>query len=373
MIVRPVPGGDRGRHRRTCRAAGSAARGGPWWPPTAVGRRGRVGDRVGHEPLDQRVDVAVQGGREEQPLAARRASWPSSSVTSGRKPMSAIWSASSSTVISTSSSWQTPRSIRSPSRPGVATRSSTPRRSASIWRSYGHAADGGLEEEPDGLAERHQRVVDLHGQLAGRHQDQGLRVVRPGPAARGEPGEQRQAEGERLAGAGLAAAEHVPAGERVGDGGRLDRERRGDALPGQRADQLLGQAEGGEADRLGGRSARARPARRRSLPVRCRPRSERRRAAPGRRRSPGLRRKRTERCWGQQRWSRNTFQAGRIFAMACRGWSPPNRPQDRPGAHTTRAGSVIPTSVRRSGEAASRVVRGGSGRTHHRCHSLLTR
>jgi hypothetical protein len=46
--------------------------------------------------------------------------------------MSAIWSASSSTETSTWSSLQAPRSIRSPSRPGVATMTSTPRRSASI-------------------------------------------------------------------------------------------------------------------------------------------------------------------------------------------------------------------------------------------------
>ena len=134
--------------------------------------------------------------------------------------MSAIWSASSSTVISTSSRRQTPRSIRSPSRPGVATMISTPRAQRVDLPVVRHAADGGLEEDADGLAERHQRVVDLHGELPGGHQDQGPGVQRPGPAALGEPGEQRQAEGEGLAGAGLAAAEHVPAGERVRQGGR---------------------------------------------------------------------------------------------------------------------------------------------------------
>ena len=42
----------------------------------------------------------------------------------------------------------------------------------------------------------------------------------------GEPGEHRQAEGEGLARAGAAAAEDVAAGEGVGDGRGLDRERR---------------------------------------------------------------------------------------------------------------------------------------------------
>ena len=64
-----------------------------------------------------------------------------------------------------------------------------------------------------------------------------------GPAAGRDPGQHRQAEGERLAGAGLAAAEHVPAGERVRDGGGLDRERAGDLGPFQGAQQRPGHAE----------------------------------------------------------------------------------------------------------------------------------
>ncbi len=60
--------------------------------------------------------------------------WPSgstclsSATTCGMKPMSAIWSASSRTVMATSSRRQSPRSMRSLSRPGVATRISAPRR-----------------------------------------------------------------------------------------------------------------------------------------------------------------------------------------------------------------------------------------------------
>ncbi len=52
----------------------------------------------------------------------------SSLTTCGRKPMSAIWSASSRTVIATSSRRTSPRWIRSSSRPGVATSTSVPRR-----------------------------------------------------------------------------------------------------------------------------------------------------------------------------------------------------------------------------------------------------
>ncbi|GAV45563.1 hypothetical protein Saa2_08554 [Streptomyces acidiscabies] len=55
-------------------------------------------------------------------------------VICGRKPMSVIWSASSRTVIRTSSRTQSPRSTRSLRRPGLATTTSTPRRSVSACR-----------------------------------------------------------------------------------------------------------------------------------------------------------------------------------------------------------------------------------------------
>ena len=76
--------------------------------------------------------------------------WPSGGVasssrrTTGRKPRSAMWSASSSTLISTSPRWQCPCSMRSASRPGQATTMST----RSTQRRYlgvlpGAAEDGG--------------------------------------------------------------------------------------------------------------------------------------------------------------------------------------------------------------------------------------
>ena len=59
------------------------------------------------------------------------------SRTIGMKPMSAIWSASSSTVISTLLKSTDPRSARSIKRPGVATSMCTPRSRASICFAYG--------------------------------------------------------------------------------------------------------------------------------------------------------------------------------------------------------------------------------------------
>ena len=114
-----------------------------------------------------------------------------------------------------------------------------------------HAAGDELVAQAEDVHQRLERVGDLHGQLAGRGHDQGPGPARRGRGAGGQAGQGRQAEGERLAGAGLAAAEDVLAGQRVRDGRGLDRERRGDAVTGQALDELLGQAQGGEAVVLG--------------------------------------------------------------------------------------------------------------------------
>ena len=58
-------------------------------------------------------------------------------VTTGRNPMSAMWSASSRTVISTPSRLMTPCFMRSSRRPGAATTMSTPASSAASWRRCG--------------------------------------------------------------------------------------------------------------------------------------------------------------------------------------------------------------------------------------------
>ena len=69
-------------------------------------------------------------------VAENSSRWPSRGVrsmmrrTTGRKPRSAMWSASSSTVISTASRSTWPWPMRSSRRPGQATTTSTPRRRA---------------------------------------------------------------------------------------------------------------------------------------------------------------------------------------------------------------------------------------------------
>ena len=57
--------------------------------------------------------------------------------------------------------------------------------------------------------------ADLHGQLAGRHQDQGLRL--PFFLLFVEPFENRNGEGGRFAGSGAGLAQHVDAGQGAGN------------------------------------------------------------------------------------------------------------------------------------------------------------
>ena len=118
---------------------------------------------------------------------------------------------------------------------------------------HGRAAVDGGELDADGLAERGQGVVHLLGQLAGRHEHQAARGAAALLGLGADAGEQRQAEGEGLARAGGGLAEHVAAGEGVGQGGGLDGERAVDAAPLERGHQLLGQAQLAErrAGRLG--------------------------------------------------------------------------------------------------------------------------
>jgi hypothetical protein len=71
--------------------------------------------------------------------------------------------------------------------------------------------------------------VDLDRQLAGGDDDQGLGDL----AAVGDPLQQRDAEGEGLAGARAGLADDVLAAERDGERQGLDREGREDALRGE--------------------------------------------------------------------------------------------------------------------------------------------
>ena len=105
------------------------------------------------------------------------------------------------------------------------------------------AVDRG-DSHAERLAERREHIGDLTGEFAGRHENQGPGRFLPPPGWRGrEPGQHRQAEGQRLARAGLRAAEDVAAGQCVRKRAGLDCKRRVDAAHRQRGDQPVGEAE----------------------------------------------------------------------------------------------------------------------------------
>ncbi|WTX72007.1 hypothetical protein OG788_22410 [Streptomyces sp. NBC_00647] len=112
------------------------------------------------------------------------------------------------------------------------------------------AADD-LHLQAEDVAVGLQRVGDLHGQLTGRREDDGARLLLLGVTT-GELREGRQTEGEGLAGAGAATAEDVLAGQGVRDGRGLDREGAGHAVLRELADDTLGETEVLERELGGG-------------------------------------------------------------------------------------------------------------------------
>ena len=155
--------------------------------------------------------------------------------TSGRKPRSSISSASSSTSIRT---W--PRSrwrwlARSMSRPGRADDDVDALAQRLDLRLVGAAAVDGEDADAARRAGGLEVAGDLDAQLAGRDDDERLRLAGVGEVGvgrvlrAGDALQQRDAEAEGLAGAGLGLADDVVAGE--GDGERLllDGEGFGDA------------------------------------------------------------------------------------------------------------------------------------------------
>ena len=93
-----------------------------------------------------------------------------------------------------------------------------------------HPTEDGDPGQAGRCREGRQRLVDLGDQLTGGGEDEGSGPAGPARCpALGEARDEREEEGIRLARPGAAAAEDVPAAERVRQRGRLDRGRGGDA------------------------------------------------------------------------------------------------------------------------------------------------
>ena len=91
--------------------------------------------------------------------------------------------------------------------------------------------------------QRPKRSGDLTGQLTRRHEHQGSRAAACGG---GQPGDERDTERQRLAGASRGATADVTPSERVGDHGGLDGGGIDDAGPREDGAEIIGHAERGE-------------------------------------------------------------------------------------------------------------------------------
>ncbi len=209
-----------------------------------------VADRVVHVVADQGVDVAVEGGREEERLRGGRAELEQRGDLGQEAHVGHLVR-----LVEDDDLDVVEEADALTDQVGETARRGDEHVDAALQRVlllvHRRAADDRLEVQAERAAKRLERVVDLHRELAGRHEDQAARVLGLRGVVR-DAGEHRQAEGERLAGAGAAATEEVVAGEGVGDRLDLDRERRGDAGAGERRDERGRQPEVAERDGVPG-------------------------------------------------------------------------------------------------------------------------
>ena len=136
-------------------------------------------------------------------VAEKSSRWPCFGVaarsrrTAGRKPRSAMWSASSSTVTSTAPRSQWPCWMRSSSRPGQATTMSTPRRSPCTCGCWPTPPKTVRVVSPAVAASGIEGLLDLADQLTGGREDQGARACAHGAAGRTRRAGPRGAAGTR--------------------------------------------------------------------------------------------------------------------------------------------------------------------------------
>ena len=113
-----------------------------------------------------------------------------------------------------------------------------------LLRTLADAAEHSGDAKADGLGERGDGRGDLGGQLAGGGEHEAAGQAGPALVAGGrQAGDEREREGDGLAAARASATEEVTAGERVGQGVTLDRERLGLSGGGENGGELGGDAE----------------------------------------------------------------------------------------------------------------------------------
>ena len=199
-----------------------------WWLIVSTERPGvhLVASRIPQVRAHEPVDVAVQGGAQEEPLGRRRG---------GRQqPVDGVEEAQVAQLVGLVEhrdldvvGLQDPLvdQVLEPARCAHDDVGGAPQR-RHLGVVPGAAVDGD-QPQLQRLGDGAQRFLDLDRELAGGHHHQRAGPVHPAAAAR-QAGHEREPEGEGLARAGAGAGQDVGAGERVGDdrglhrGGDLD-------------------------------------------------------------------------------------------------------------------------------------------------------
>ncbi len=217
-----------------------------------------VDHRVRQIAADQQVDVAVEGGGEQHPLPAGTHLVEQGGDLGHEAHVGHLVGLVEDRGLDTVQPALAPvDEVLEPPGGGDDHLGAVPERGG--LAADGHPADDGGQPQAHGAGVRGERVGDLLGELAGGDQDEGERLPGLGAPPR-RAGQHGEAEGEGLARAGAATAEHVTAGQGVRQGGRLDRERHGHAFAAERGQQPRGHGEIGERPD-GGQRGRDRPRR----------------------------------------------------------------------------------------------------------------
>jgi hypothetical protein len=208
------------------------------------GRRDRAGHRVVQVAPDQRGDLAVQRRREQQPLPlGRREVEDGADLGQEAHVGHPVGLVDRGDLDRGQVARALVRVVGEPARRGD--QQVDPTLQLGGLPVERHAAHHRGHGQAERLGVGHDGVDDLLRELAGRDEDEAARA--PGlRAPTVQAGQQREAEGQGLARARLATAQQVAPGEGLGEGGRLDGERRGEAARRQRPQHGLGQAEVGE-------------------------------------------------------------------------------------------------------------------------------
>ena len=217
-----------------------------------------VEDLVVEETTDELVDVVVQGGGEEHPLSLSRG-LVEDSGDSGQEPevshvVSLVEDGDLDVLeredVLLEQVLEAARAGHDDIDAGL---------ECDLLSTLLDAAEDRRRPQAHGLGQRVDDLGDLRGELTGGGKDESARMAEPlrTLAGFGQASDERNGERQGLAGPGLSAAEHITAGQRVGQSVLLDREGLGLAFLAQRVDQFLGDTELGKSGRGWGGLLRA--------------------------------------------------------------------------------------------------------------------